>query len=228
MDFWRSGPKPGGPRSPRRGVSDTVAEMNARHAALAALLVVNAAAIACGGSKPPATPPTPGGAAGATPTAAAASGEPDPTGGTTTTTAVGSSGDLQGAKLETAGSSSAHSETHGPKSDGKAEPGRGRDDIRTIVMARRDQARACYDAALKDHPGIEGDLDIKWTIDPKGDVTDISVDAMKSQINEPSVGNCIIEIIKKIKFNESKKGFETRTHYPFNFHPKNQTAKPRQ
>src|SRR4029079_8212408 len=105
------------------------------------------------------------------------------------------------------------------------EPGRKREDIQTIIMARRDEARACYDKALKDHPGIEGDLTIKWTIDPQGAVTDIAVDTTKSQILEASVGTCIIEIIKKIKFAPSAKGFETKTNYPYNFHPRNFPAK---
>lgn len=101
------------------------------------------------------------------------------------------------------------------------EPGRKREDIQAIVMARREEARACYDKALKDHPGIEGDLDIKWTIDPQGNVADAQLDTTKSQILEPSVSNCIIDVIKKIKFAPSQKGFETRAHYPFNFHPRN-------
>jgi hypothetical protein len=88
------------------------------------------------------------------------------------------------------------------------------------LVSRRDEARACYDAAIKAHPGIEGNLDIQWTIDPKGVVTDISVDTSHSDILEPTVGNCVMAIIKKIHFNESAKGFETRTHYPFNFHPR--------
>ena len=52
------------------------------------------------------------------------------------------------------------------------EPGRRREDIQTIVMARRDEARACYDKGLKDHPGIEGDLTVKFVIDPQGVVSD--------------------------------------------------------
>ena len=87
-------------------------------------------------------------------------------------------------------------------------------------MARRDEARACYDKGLKDHPGIEGDLTVKFVIDPQGAVSDASVDSSKSTINEPSVGTCIVDIIKKIKFAPSKGGFETRANYPFNFHPK--------
>ena len=150
-------------------------------------------------------------------------------GGTTTTTQLGDGGDLQGAKL--GGSVHTTTETKGeggPKSthgQSAREPGRSAEDIRVIVMARRDEARACYDKALAAHPGIEGDIDIKWVIDPQGNVTDASVDTTKSSILEPSVGQCIIDVIKKIKFAASAKGYETRAHYPFNFHPKTFTAK---
>ncbi|HVJ91751.1 MAG TPA: AgmX/PglI C-terminal domain-containing protein [Labilithrix sp.] len=150
-------------------------------------------------------------------------------GGTTTTTQLGKGGDLLGAKL----TESVHTTTEskgesGPKSthgQSAGEPGRTVKDIQAIVAARRDEARACYDKALAKHPGIEGDIDIKWVIDPQGNVTDASVDTTKSQILEPSVGACIIEAIKRIKFASSAKGYETRAHYPFNFHPKTFTAK---
>ena len=150
-------------------------------------------------------------------------------GGTPTTTQLGDGGDLQGAKL----GGSVHTTTEskgegGPKSthgQSAREPGRSAEDIRVIVMARRDEARACYDKALAAHPGIEGDIDIKWVIDPQGNVTDAAVDTTKSSILEPSVGQCIIEVIKKIKFAASTKGYETRAHYPFNFHPKTFSAK---
>lgn len=143
--------------------------------------------------------------------------------GGSTTDALPPGGELQGAKL----GSSTHKEVEtkgpsGPKAGHghSQEPGRRREDIRTIVMSRRDEARACYDKGLKDHPGIEGDLTVKFVIDPEGAVTDASVDPSKSTINEPSVGTCVADVIKKIKFAPSKGGFETRANYPFNFHPK--------
>jgi TonB family protein len=143
--------------------------------------------------------------------------------GGTTTTALPPSGELQGAKL----GSSTHTEVEtkgdaGPKAGPghSQEPGRKREDIQAIIMARRDEARACYDKGLKDHPGIEGDLTVKFVIDPQGTVTEASVDESKSTIHEPTVGACVAEVIKKIKFAPSKGGFESRANYPFNFHPK--------
>jgi TonB family protein len=195
------------------------------------------ACVACGGGSAPADVKSPGdGTASATGTSGGAAPAVDSSGnpttgpgssggasGGSTTTALPPSGELQGAKL----GSSTHTEVEtkgdaGPKAGPghSQEPGRRREDIQTIVMSRRDEARACYDKGLKDHPGIEGDLTVKFVIDPQGAVTDASVDSSKSTITEATVGSCVVEVIKKIKFAPSKGGFETRANYPFNFHPK--------
>src|SRR5580658_8062370 len=140
----------------------------------------------------------------------------------TTTLALGDAGDLQGSKLVETHSSA----TTADPSAGTAKPPHGHDvgrspqDIRAIIQAHRDEARACYDAALKDHPGIEGDLVIQWTIDPKGNVTAVTEDTSRSQIVEPTVVACVVKIIQGIQFAPSPGGFETKAFYPFNFHPK--------
>jgi hypothetical protein len=151
--------------------------------------------------------------------AGAAAADAGPT--TTTTTNLGNNADLSGAKLQSSSQMSVEIKSDGgAKPDPhSAEPGRRREDIQALIVAHRDEARKCYDDAFKAHPGIEGDIDIKWTINPKGAITDIMVDDTKSTIHEASVGTCIIAIIKTIKFAESPKGFETKTHYPYNFHP---------
>lgn len=185
-------------------------------AILVSLLAVCAAPIACGGGAPPAGATTPPTAASDAPVDPAASAGPT----TTTTAGLASAGDAQGSKLDTtappAASGSAAPAGKGPHTH---DPGRSRDDIRAIVIAHRDEARACYDAALKDHPGIEGDLVIQWTIDPKGVVSTVSQDTARSQITEPSVVGCIVKIIQGIQFAASAGGYETKAFYPFNFHP---------
>ncbi len=159
------------------------------------------------------------------PSAAAPS---EPVTSSTTTLTLADGGDLIGSKLETktttvipaastAPTKAAADPTPGPH---KSEPGRSVDDVRAIIGARRDEFRACYDKGLSTHPGIQGDVDVKWVINPKGDVTDVSIDEMKSSISEPTTRACITDIIKKIKFAESPKGFESRMHYPFNFNPR--------
>ncbi|MBL8610655.1 MAG: AgmX/PglI C-terminal domain-containing protein [Myxococcales bacterium] len=101
-----------------------------------------------------------------------------------------------------------------------ADPGRSVADIQARVAANRDAARACYDEGLKAHPGIEGDLTVKFVIDPKGVVSEVTVDAAKTRILDDGVQKCVMNVIKGLKFPESPRGFETRASYPFNFHPK--------
>jgi hypothetical protein len=88
-----------------------------------------------------------------------------------------------------------------------------------MLVAHRDEARACYDRAPPEHPGLEGDLVITWTIDPKGTVTRTGIDASRSQIAEPAVVDCVAAVVKKLQFAPSAGGFETQAFYPFNFHP---------
>jgi hypothetical protein len=88
------------------------------------------------------------------------------------------------------------------------------------VIAHRDEARACYEKALSAHAGIEGDLLMRWTIDPKGAVTQVAMDTTHSQILEPSVAACISQVLMKISFAPSQRGFETKASYPFNFRPR--------
>lgn len=158
--------------------------------------------------------------------AAATEGEgesgPGGVGSTTTTTDLGKGGDLQGASIKTSSTQTVEGKTTAGKKPkkGSSEPGRGVRDIQARIVARRDEARACYDKSLKDHPGIEGDLDIKFVIDPDGKVTNVERDDSKSTILEEDLLKCISKIISSMEFAPSPKGFETRAHYPYNFHPK--------
>jgi len=187
---------------------------------LGAVIAGVAGLLACGGNQVPA-----GGATSAADTRASVpsdGGAPaEGTGPTTTTVALGDGGDLQGSKLaETHAVASASAGAGAtPKGPHAHDPGRSPADIRAIVVAHRDEARACYDRALPAHPGIEGDLVIQWTIDPKGNVTQVTSDTSRSQITEGSVVACVADIIKKIQFASSPGGFETKAFYPFNFHP---------
>jgi hypothetical protein len=184
---------------------------------------------ACGGGGAESDgPKVPGTSPGSTAIADAGPSAPE---APTTTVALPDSGDLQGAKLTETKTIASTAASAGPapaKGPHGHEPGRGPDDIRAIVIARRDAARACYDAGLKDHPGIEGDLVIAWTIDPKGNVTQAAIDSSRSQIVEPTVVACVSDIIKNVQFAPSPGGFETKAYAPFNFHPHHGTSKPAQ
>jgi hypothetical protein len=198
------------------------------------LLVVFLGAFGCGGGQAAGEGPNAPPNAGAAPSAPAPDirTQPPASGGPATTTAVtlGNGGDLQGTKLSetrtVAATSASANAAPPPKGPHTHDPGRGPADIRAIIMAHRDEARACYDKGLAAHPGIEGDLVVQWTIDPKGNVTQISLDNSRSQIVEPGVAACVADVIRKIQFAASPGGFETKAFYPFNFHPRQARQQP--
>ncbi len=181
-----------------------------------ALMVVLALA-GCGGGDKPADHPT--GVGAPADTDAGQSANTGPT--TTTTVLMGDAGELQGTKLTTTqnpvtldGGSTAP-----PPPTGDKDPGRRNEDIVTIIRTHRDEARACYDAALKTHPGIEGNIYISWKLDPKGTVVTTGTDDSKSDIHDANLVKCIGDVIRKIPWAASQRGVESTMGYPFNFHP---------
>jgi hypothetical protein len=196
---------------------------------LALLAPALSAPLACGGGNggngSAKAPENAAGSAGSASPADSSATAPADAGPATTTTTLGSGGDLQGAKLTQTTTVASTTGSAAPPAKGPHthEVGRTPSDIKAIVVAHRDEARACYDAGLTTHPGIEGDLVIQWTIDPKGNVTQFSQDTARSQITEPSVVACVGNVIKKIQFAPSPGGYETKAFYPFNFHPRKAT-----
>jgi hypothetical protein len=105
-----------------------------------------------------------------------------------------------------------------------AGPDRDLNDIVKTVSANRGLFRACYDKALKAHPGIEGKFVLKFAIKPDGTVKSVDVDLSKSQIRTEDMINCALQAGRGLKFAESATGMQSAASYPFDFHPK--AAKP--
>ena len=189
-----------------------------RNLAILALGLV--VAVACGGGEKPADHPQGGGGQAPADAGAASAAATGPT--TTTTVLMGDAGELQGSKLETSSGpvtlNNGQNTSPRPNAHDR-DPGRTQQDIATIIKSHRDEARACYDAAEKKHPNIEGNIDITWKLDPKGKVVETGVDDAKSDIHDPDLVKCIGDVIRKIPWAASPRGFETSAQYPFNFHP---------
>lgn len=181
-------------------------------------------ALNCGGGDKPADHPSTGGGD----TAASDAGQSANTGPTTTTTVLtGDAGELQGSKLTTtAGPQTFDGGSNSTPKPGAHEhdPGRSQQDIYAIVQTHRAEARACYDTYEKTHRGAKGNVDITWKLDPKGAVVETGIDDSKSDLHDPDLVKCIGDVIKKIPWAPSPRGFETRAHYPFNFNPHGTTT----
>jgi hypothetical protein len=108
-------------------------------------------------------------------------------------------------------------------SDSPEDPGAGdsrnTESIAEMVKAHRKEARDCYEKALKQVPGLKGDLVIHFTLTPAGKVKLAELNKERSTITEPSVVSCVIDVIRALEFPKSAKGLETTVNYPFNFNP---------
>ncbi len=99
----------------------------------------------------------------------------------------------------------------------KGEPGRSREDIGAAVQARRSIARGCYDNAANKDPKLEGDVNVKWVIDPGGVVTEVTIDPEFTNMSDEAINKCIIAMIKTLRFPASAKRLQTNAEYRFNF-----------
>ncbi len=114
------------------------------------------------------------------------------------------------------------------QSDGNATTGdRGIDDYRKIIQDNRDKFRRCYQASLKAHPGIKGNVTLTFVLAPKGEVKEAAIDKGASDITEPDLETCMVSVLKTLAFPPSKRGMESTVRYPFNFNPHSSSASSR-
>jgi hypothetical protein len=106
-----------------------------------------------------------------------------------------------------------------PSGDPKAPETRTMDVIRKLVMDNRKAARKCYEDARKDLKDLKGDVTIHFVLDPEGNVKTAELNQERSTLKSPAVVDCVIGVIKGIKFPKSSRAMETSTNYPFNFTP---------
>lgn len=114
------------------------------------------------------------------------------------------------------------------QSDGNAPTGdRSLDDYRKIIQDNRDKFRRCYEVSLKAHPGIKGNVTLKFVLTPKGEVKEAFIDKGASEITEPDLETCMVAVLKTLSFPPSKRGMESTVRYPFNFNPRAASASSR-
>ena len=91
--------------------------------------------------------------------------------------------------------------------------------IQKVVADNREKVRACYERALKDNPGLRGDMTIHFVLDPEGKVKKAELNVERSTLRAPDVVACAVEELKKMPFPPSSRGMETSVNYPFNLNP---------
>jgi hypothetical protein len=97
-----------------------------------------------------------------------------------------------------------------PQVDG---PGYDKTIIRRYIRRSIDKIGYCYDKQLLAHPGIAGEVVVKFFIAPTGGVERSSGTGF-----DPEVARCVADIIHAIEFPRPGDGIGVEVNYPFQFH----------
>jgi len=85
--------------------------------------------------------------------------------------------------------------------------------IRRVIRSHRDQIKYCYSKELTRAPNLRGKVAVKFTISPKGYVTQATVS--QTTLRNAAVERCITQKIRTWKFPEPKGGGIVIVNYPF-------------
>jgi TonB family protein len=100
--------------------------------------------------------------------------------------------------------------------------GAGEFDSNLVVATIKTRIRAiqmCYEQQLRRNPTLAGKVTIEFTIQPRGNVTDVHV--KENSTNDAAVGTCVANTVAGFRFNPGPQGGSVTYAYPFVFAPQN-------
>lgn len=92
-------------------------------------------------------------------------------------------------------------------------PRYGRAIVQRVVRRNIRRIRLCYERELRRDPRREGRVVVRWTIDAEGNVA--SAEVIETTLNAPSVEQCIVGVIRRLRFPEPPGGGVIHVTYPF-------------
>ncbi|MBN1654663.1 MAG: TonB family protein [Deltaproteobacteria bacterium] len=90
--------------------------------------------------------------------------------------------------------------------------------VRTI-KTRLSAIQLCYERELRRNPTIAGKVTVQFSIQPRGNVTDVSITA--NTTGDSAVAKCVSDAISRFRFNPGPEGGSVTYSYPFVFAPQN-------
>jgi TonB family protein len=94
---------------------------------------------------------------------------------------------------------------------------RGDELVRRMIRHCSPQVRACYDAELIDNPGIEGRINVRFTVGRDGRVTTAAVGA--STLRNATLETCLVDVVKLCRFAKPLDRRPVDLSYTFEFGP---------
>ena len=100
--------------------------------------------------------------------------------------------------------------------------GSGEFDSNLVVQTIKTRLRAiqmCYEQQLRRNPTLAGKVTIEFTIQPRGNVTDVHV--KENSTGDSAVATCVANTVGLFRFNPGPEGGSVTYAYPFVFAPQN-------
>ena len=92
-----------------------------------------------------------------------------------------------------------------------------REVILKVVMRHQAEIKYCYETQLNQKPDLAGKVQVNWTIDPSGSVSEAQV--TDASLEDPAVQNCMLQRIRRWKFPEPVGGGVVSVTFPWHFKP---------
>jgi TonB family protein len=100
--------------------------------------------------------------------------------------------------------------------------GSGEFDSKLVTAEVKKRLRAiqiCYEQQLRRNPSLQGKVVVEFTIEVSGTVSKAAATA--NTTNDPAVASCVVETVKRFRFNPGPEGGSVTYSYPFVFAPQN-------
>lgn len=104
--------------------------------------------------------------------------------------------------------------------DADMEGGSGDFDAKLVVAQFKARMRAiqiCYEQQLRRNPGLQGKVTVQFTIEQSGSVS--KANASENSTNDPAVAACVVDTVKRFRFNPGPEGGSVTFSYPIVFAP---------
>jgi TonB family protein len=100
--------------------------------------------------------------------------------------------------------------------------GTGEFDAKLVTAEVKKRLRAiqiCYEQELRRNPALQGKVTVEFTIEQSGTVSKATATA--NTTNDASVAACVVDTVKRFRFNPGPEGGSVTYSYPFVFAPQN-------
>ena len=92
--------------------------------------------------------------------------------------------------------------------------------VADLIKSKNDAYRCCFDLWARKHPeaaGKELPIKVQWNLKADGTLESAEVDKSASQLDEPEVSSCMVDISKSLTYPASPSGKLTKFTYVFQF-----------